>query len=293
MRFSARGLLHVLFLPLLWCLPGSPAQAEDGPALAVATDVQGTVTVSFGGATKPLTVLGELRERARVELAQGSRVVLVYLSSGKEFELSGPAAAELQPKEPHIYRGKQPVSRNLLLGDAGSTAQESLSGLAQLALVTRAPPRESGLELLAPRGTVLETRPVFRWSPWTEDTDYRFELDDARERVVHEAVLRDQTLTLPAALQPGATYSWSVEVRIPPGRRISRWATFRVASGELKSRVERLRPAADAPFSAQLIYAAWLTNMDLNALAQEYWDRLAKQRPQDPMLRRMAASGGH
>lgn len=291
MKLAARRLWYLLLLLLLGGV-ATPLRAENGNILAVATDVQGAVTVGIGGALEPLSVLGELRDGARIELAKDSRVVLVYLSSGNEFELDGPAVTELRPGAPQMRKGKPPTRRSLQLTD--TAVQESLSGLAQLALVTRAPERRSGLELIGPWGTILETRPEFRWTPWTEDTRYYFELDDDHEQVVHQAVAKTNVLSLPAgrALEAGATYSWLVEIRAQPGRRISRWATFRVASAELRAKVERLRPAGNAPFATQVVYAAWLTNMDLNALAHRYWVKLAKQRPEDEVLRRMAARDG-
>ncbi len=145
MKLAARRLWHLLLLLLLVGV-AAPLRAENGNTLAVATDVPGAVTVGIGAAREPLSVLGELRDGGRIELAKDSRVVLVYLSSGNELELNGPAVTELRPGAPQMRKSKPPTRRSLQLTD--TAAQESLSGLAQLALVTRAPERRSGRELI-------------------------------------------------------------------------------------------------------------------------------------------------
>jgi hypothetical protein len=52
---------------------------------------------------------------------------------------------------------------------------------------------------------------------------------------------------------------------------------------------QALRPAASAPVSARVAYAAWLEQMELRDEARKYWRALSAERPGDEKLKALAA----
>jgi hypothetical protein len=84
-------------------------------------------------------------------------------------------------------------------------------------------------------------------------------------------------------------YTWQVSARLPDGRKYSSAAEFAVAPADLRAQAEALRPAASAPLSARIAYAAWLDQMDLKDEARKYWMAAAAERPESSRLRALAA----
>lgn len=60
-------------------------------------------------------------------------------------------------------------------------------------------------------------------------------------------------------------------------------------SPELRARMEALRPAAGAPVSERVAFAAWLEQMQLKDEARRYWKALAAERPDSAQLKALAA----
>jgi hypothetical protein len=56
----------------------------------------------------------------------------------------------------------------------------------------------------------------------------------------------------------------------------------------LRAQAEVLRPAAAAPLSTRVAYAAWLDQMELKDEARKYWKAAAAERPDDPRLKSLA-----
>jgi hypothetical protein len=59
-------------------------------------------------------------------------------------------------------------------------------------------------------------------------------------------------------------------------------------SPEQRTRIEAARPAADAPFSKRVAYAAWLQQLGLRDEARVYWKALAEERPDSEQLKKLS-----
>jgi hypothetical protein len=62
-----------------------------------------------------------------------------------------------------------------------------------------------------------------------------------------------------------------------------------VAGPELRARVDRARPRADASFGDRLLYALLLDELGVREEAGQLWTQLARERPADSDLAARAA----
>lgn len=261
-------------------------------AAAIVTDLTGKASVHVGGKPGPLAILTEIEANARVQLEAGARMAALYTRSGDEFVLNGPALVHFRPDAPVALSGAAPQKRNSAIGkDAGIRIRPAAS--TQAAYVMRSARSTARIRLLTLSGTrTLETSPQFRWQDSESGKTYRFELTDETGKSLYETEVTGTALTLPVAmrLQAGAGYTWEVSARAADGRRYVSAGDFSVAPPELRERAAALRPAADAPVSERVTYAAWLAQMELRDDARRYWQVLAKERPEDAGLRALAAN---
>lgn len=78
-----------------------------------------------------------------------------------------------------------------------------------------------------------------------------------------------------ATLQPGA---------VAPATYVMR----QKISAEQRAKIEAARPAADAPFSKRVAFAAWLQQLGLKDEARDYWKKLAEERPESEQLKKLS-----
>jgi hypothetical protein len=96
------------------------------------------------------------------------------------------------------------------------------------------------------------------------------------------------------ALRHGQTYKWQVEAQAPGGPAASRGpavsagATFAVVDAAAARRIAAARPKPGARFSERLLFAAQLETEGLAHESRQAWRELAKERPDDPTLKRWA-----
>jgi len=261
-------------------------------AAAIVTDLTGKAAVHVGGKPGPLAILSEIEANARVQLEAGARMAALYTRSGDEFVLNGPALVHFRPDAPVALSGGAPQKRSSAIGkDAGIRIRPAAT--AQAAYVMRSARSTARIRLLALSGTrTLEASPEFRWQDSESGKTYRFELTDETGKSLYETEVAGTVLKLPAAmqLQAGAGYTWEVSARAADGRRYVSAGDFSVAPPELGERAAALRPAADAPVSDRVAYAAWLAQMELRDDARRYWRVLAQERPEDAGLKALAAN---
>jgi hypothetical protein len=261
------------------------------PTVSMVTDLQGQARLQWDQGNSQLTILTELAPGVLVNLEPNARLTLVYFKSGNEFTFRGPAQVYIREDQPVALEGQEPAKHALFGAGATDVAIKPL-GLAQAGVVLRAVPPPDRLRLVAPVDTkTLEVQPVFRWQPVKMQASYHFELTDSAGRILFETDARGSSLRLPekVQLQPGATYGWEIEGRLPDGHRYSSRAEFRVADAAETALVEKLRPTNGATLSQRVAFAALLEQMDLRDEARQYWRQLSKERPDDPTLRRLAA----
>ena len=269
-------------LSAVW-ISAVPAAAQ---GIAIVTDASGKVT-----GPGPITILSEIAADARLQLEPGAKLVVLYIKSGDEYTLSGPAQVQFQPGGPNVLSGAKPQKRASPVGKGGNVTIKPV-GVAQAAYVMRSARTTARIRLLTFSATrSLETSPEFRWQGIEGGTKYRFELTDDTGRSLHEAEVEDTSLKLPGsvALKEGQSYTWEVSTRTPDNRRYVSAGDFTIATAELRAQALALRPAASAPVSDRVAYAAWLEQAELRDEARRYWRALAKERPEDEKLKALAA----
>lgn len=270
--------------PLLVALSVS-SFALAGEPVAIVTDVSG------GEVSKDnvlIEILSELEQGDIVTVADQANLHMVYYSDGREFVYVGPASFEVGMDAPNTLSGMEPNSGSVMPDGDGTV---STVGLAQAAVVMRAAPNESVLTLRSPVETLLLAPPrQFVWDELEVGVGYAFELTDSEGRSLLESIVTRGQLSLPEhiALEVGKDYTWSVETRLPDGRKFSSYAGFTVADEDFVADVERNRPAANAGISQLIVFALWLEQNDLLVEARHYWELASDRRPQDAGLKQRA-----
>jgi hypothetical protein len=255
-------------------------------SIALVTDVSGRVT-----GTPPVTILSEIPADTRLQLDAGSRLVAIYLKSGDEYTFAGPAQVQFQAAEPRIISGAKPQKKASPLGKGGNVTIRPVN-VAQAAFVMRGSRPTARIKLLTLSGTrTLDTVLEFRWQELEAGVAYRFELTDDTGKSLHEATVTGSGFRLPSSVQlrDGVGYTWEVSARARDGRRFVSAGDFSIAAPEVRAQAQALRPAAGAPVSERVAYAAWLVQAQLQDEARQYWRALSAERPQDERLKALAA----
>jgi len=280
--------LTALVLTLWLFIWTAPARSE---SVAMITDIAGVITEQAASVKRDVTILAEIEPSTRLQLSDAARLVVIYLGSGDEYTMRGPALIEFRASEPVAVNGAQPVRRASPLAARGAAVRIRPVGVTQAVLVMRSAKPAARIRLLKLSGTkTLETRAEFRWQAPQSGLKYQFELIDDTGHTVHEAQLETTILKLPASVQltEGVPYTWVVSARLPDGRKYSNTGDFSVAPANLRAQAEALRPAVSAPLSTRVAYAAWLDQMELKDEARKYWRILSVERPEDARLKTLA-----
>lgn len=278
--------LHLLLLSLISLLATVSLAAEP---VALVTDLEGKASRRMGAELNSIVLLDEVRKGETVTLEKGSRLVLVYMESGEEFALSGPAELVAKQNRVKLVAGQRPRVRRLL-GDTGDTGGAKIKpiNVAQMSLVMRG--SGSGKESRFLNNTkTLESNPYFHWKTPETGIQYEFILADDKGDVI----LETDTATgfqLPEhiELEPGITYSWEADPKGQHGAATLVWGSFEVADTPLRALARKLRPGSGATFSERVVYATWLKQNELNDEARRYWSVLAKMRGDNPRLQALA-----
>lgn len=268
-------------------LAAAPAFAQRAAPVAMITDLAGAVKVSVPAGAVPAGLAAEIPADARIDVPAGGKLVVLVLATGDEFTLSGPVTAQAKAD------GLSGTPAERLVRKASSVGKVKLKSdrLVQAAVTLRASRRPEALPLLSASGTtVLDAKPVFRWKAIEGATAYRLELQDGAGKLLHEARVEATELRLPdgVKLEDGKTYSWEVSTRQANGAAYASFGDFTVATGALREQAAKLKPAAGAPVSERVAYAAWLGSQELNDEARAAWQQLSRERPDDPQLKALA-----
>jgi hypothetical protein len=264
-------------------LAAMPAAAQ---SIAIVTDVSGKVS-----GPAPVSILSEIAADARLQLAAGARLVALYLKSGDEYLLTGPAQVQFQAGGPNVLSGAKPQKRASPVGK-GSNVTIKPVNVAQAAYVMRGSRTTARIRLLSLAGTrTLEASPEFRWQAIEPGMKYRFELTDDTGHSLYESEVESTSIRLPASvvLKEGASYTWEVSTRTPDNRRYVSAGDFTIAPADVRAQARSLQPPSSAPVSDRVAYAAWLEQAELRDEARKYWQALAKERPEDEKLKALAA----
>jgi hypothetical protein len=257
---------------------GSALAAEP---VAMVTDIEGKAMLSEGTAKHELSILSELKPGMRLQLEKGARVALVYLVSGQEYELGGPAVVRIAATQPEAQSGAKPKKGGVALAKGGDAVRIKPVAVAQAAIVMRSSAPGSRLKLMSLSGTkTLDTHPVFQWQPPQSGLHYQVELMDDTGKTILTANTPDSFLEFPPQmeLKEGMDYTWVVSTVLPDGSKYSNVGDFSIVPQEVRTQADRLRPANNASVAERVEYASWLEQMELRDEARKYWKSVAAQR---------------
>ena len=263
------------------------------PALAQAkgvvmiSDLSGTVLLA--GRKAPLGLMEEVGPGAAVTLKPGARITFVNMKTGSESSFTGPGKFKLNAAGE--ARGLAPRQHHLVASLQGSVHLRP-GALAQASVVMRAAPDAEAQFMSPPGPWSLSATPEFRWQPAGAGASYHFKLQDPQGQVVFELTQEDCSIQVPdhLALADDTAYTWVLETRLPDGTQTRRSGSLKVVPKAVREQLKAGRPALDAPFSERLVYAAVLEQHELHDEARVYWKSLAKDRPDDPALAKIAGN---
>jgi hypothetical protein len=258
--------------------------------VAMVTDVAGGASILTDKTANPLQLLTYLSEGNEIRLEAGARLVITLFDSPVEHAFSGPARLVVGPGGVKAVEGSDAKTRRLdtdraaaVRGSAPTRPDRLAVAMAQMRGLAR--PK---VKLLGPVNTqVLTVAPEFSWTPLPGVEKYRLVVADGRGDLVYDVSV-EGTSWLPSsrsALRYGATYDWRVEAELPSGGVSVAEGAFSLVDGKRAKRILAARPAADAAFSDRLLYAVLLENEGLGFDAGSVWLELARERPDDPVLK--------
>ena len=255
--------------------------------VAMVSDCVGKASISTSHNTKPCEILTNLSPGAKLRLASGDQVTVVYFSSGKEFAFMDQAEITIGEEGPTRNTGGAPKVRNLALVKETGLVPSGGQGYQQAAIVLRNIKTQKKLQLLTPNNTaLLETSPRFRWESIERGIQYRFTLIDESGRIIIETLVNSTEFQTPAQvkLTEGTVYIWQLEARTASGVVYSNSADFTLLERAERERLERVRPGPNAPVSERVVFATVLEQMNLHDEAKKHWKALLGDRPNSPKL---------
>ena len=279
----------ILFLLFGFLVSPLPAIAAD--AVAMVTDLQGKATLADDPRKSELSILSEIKGNTRVQLHGNARAVVVYLQSGQEFEVKGPAVIVFGSQQPEGISGNKPAKRGVALAKSGKDIRIKPVVVTQAAIVMRSVNPGMKIKLLSPNGSKsLQAKPVFEWQAPQAGLKYQFELLDDGGNPLLSTSTGEAQLSLPDSvnLQEGITYTWVISTQLPDGKQSSNAADFSIASDTLRAEVAALQPAADAALSERVVFATWLEQNGLRDEARKQWKLIAAERQDDQRLKVLA-----
>ena len=259
----------------------APAAYADG--IAFITNLKGEVAVD-GNPRPPL--LGELARGQKISVGKESQASVMYIASGKEYLLKGPADYMVKDTEISGVAGMPPVTRDTAWRTNNKVlVQVAQTSAASVRMRSIAPPRadaDAKARLLFPtQDRVASLQPTFRWRAADPKVQGEFVLLVAGEdKPVHHAKALGGSYRVPARLRPDTEYSWMVTVA---GSELGT-GKFRTLSSEALSQVEKRKPSDKAEFSDRILFTLMLHEMGATQEARESWAKLSQERADLPEL---------
>lgn len=251
------------------------------------TDLQGQVHSAEKGA---VALLVELPDGTRLTLAADAQMVGTDLTSGREYLLKGPGQFRVE-KTGVLDAAGVPVPQRALPGGKMPEVRVAVARVAQAALTLRGEGFSSSAPspLVPARTAVLTATPTLKWAAVDGATGYQISVHDGAA-MVRQATTSATEWTLPAlaALSAGKSYIWRVEAMGAQGRIADASTTISVVTVEQMRLLDQLKPASGAPYSLRVLYAAQLQEVGATDEARREWRMLAKERPEDPNLEKLA-----
>jgi hypothetical protein len=260
----------------------SAASLADG--IAFITNIKGEISVD--GNMRP-ALLSELARGQKIVVGKDSQASVMYITSGKEYLLRGPADYTVKDTEITGSIGMPPVTRDTGWRTSNKVlAQVAQTSSASVRMRSIGKPKVEEPKLIYPtQGAVATLQPTLRW---------RAE-DKAPGEVMLVAVGQDKPLLVAKSsggsyrmtttkLAADTEYAWTVTMagsELGSGR-------FRTLTPDALAQVESRRPSERAEFSDRLLFTLMLHEMGAVQEARESWARLAQERADLPELASLA-----
>lgn len=258
-------------------------------SVAMVTDLKGAASFVTTNKTRPVAILSEVKTGAEIRLEKDCQLTVIYMKSGSEFQLTGPARVSVGTDELQLLSGAEIIRKASFLNEKTAKLDTKGGQLIQGAIRMRSLETQS-IKLQTPLAKVAQTRPVFQWTATTEGEKYVFRLhEDGSNDLLVEAQVTGHEYQLPKNIQLslGRTYIWSVDIDRGNGNVESRVGEFILATEEDKKHFIGLRPKSDASFSDRILYAALLEQANLREEAKKIWQELSSERPESAELKYM------
>ena len=263
-----------------------PALAQ-GRAVVMISDLAGVVTLE--GRKEPLGLMEEVAPDLTLHLKAGARITFVNMKTGAESSFTGPGKFKL---DAHGEAKGMAAKHKRMVAALQGTVRLRPGALAQASVVMRAVPGAPE-QAMSPAGPwSLSATPEFRWQAAAPKATYHFKLQDPQGQVVFELTQDDCSIQVPEhlALADETAYTWVLETTLADGAQTRRSGQIKVLPKALREQLQAGRPTLEAPFSERLVYAAVLEQHELHEEARVYWKSLAKERPEDPALAKIAGN---
>lgn len=263
--------------PAIVLCAASAAFGADG--IAFITNIKGDISVD--GNMRP-ALLSELSRGQKIVVGRESQASVMYIQTGKEYLLQGPADYTVKDNEISGSAGMPPRTRdtawrttNQVLAQVGQTSAASV----RMRSIGKPKAAMDPALIYPTQGAVATLQPTLRWREGAK-ADVMI-LAVGQEKPLHQGKAANGSYKVPAKLlAPDTEYFWTVSVA---GNELGS-GKFRTLSADGLAQVERRRPSDKAEFSDRLLFALMLQEMGAVQEARESWSRLAQERADLPEL---------
>lgn len=259
----------------------TPAFAADG--IAFISNLKGDIAVD--GNPRP-ALLSELARGQKIAVGRESQASVMYIATGKEYVLRGPAEYLVKDNEVSGSTAMPPVTRNTEWRTSSKVlVQVAQTSAASVRMRSAAQPKPGAPKSFPSEGSVTTLQPTFRWDAADPKQQVEFTLlIVAEDKPVHTGKAHGGAYRLPAKLKPETEYAWMATAagsEVGGGR-------FRTLPSDALLRIERRKPSERAEFSDRLLFTLMLHEMGAIQEARESWARLAQERTDLPELASLA-----
>ena len=263
-----------------------PCQSHATETAALVSDVTGHVTIKANGSSSPAKLLTSIPLGAKVDLAAGAKLTMIYVAKGDEYNLTGPGVYQLDASSPQTINGAAPTS----ISGALTGKKIRLGSVTQASSTMREGIKETSGPLgpLTPSDSITLADPLqLRWHAPADGLAYSIQIINSKNEVLFSKEMTGNTFTLPAGipLSSGSYYIWNITTTMPDGSPLSDSAKFKVASSGIREQAAKLKPGKNGAVSERVTYGLWLEGANLADEAIHVWVDLAEDYTDEPNIR--------
>lgn len=264
-------------------------QPSNGLADVLITDVTGKPGLV---SKPPLAILNEMANGSLIEAPAGLQFAAIDLVTGKEYLASGPGQFRIASAGV-LSLTTGTVKVRSVAEDSLPNVRIATSKLSRASMTMRGGTTLlTKLPLYPSNTTIPDTTPTLRWEHMAGASSYRVTVNtdtnkEMWQRTTTEAQL---ALTPDSGLRLGNRYTWKVEPLNQSGDPVANATStgFSVVAEDTARILAAIKPEPNASFSAWVLYAAQLQQAGASDDAHTIWQALARERPGDANLKKLA-----